>query len=136
MSGPHIVYVIDDDPAQLASLDFLLQTIGIACRPYRIAGAFLRDVETLKPGCVLTDFNMPGLSGLDLQAALLERRNDWPVIFMAGIGKVPVIVLAIKRGAVEFIEKPFCEERLLAALHAGFVKLRNSSTLAHRPEQV
>ena len=135
MSGPHIVYAIDDDPELLASVDFLLQTMGIACRSYRSAEEFLCDVGTLEPGCVLTDFRMPGLSGLDLQCALLKRRCDWPVIFMTGIGEIAIVVLAIKRGAVEFMEKPFGDERLLAALHAGFVKLRNSPAFAPRPAQ-
>ena len=69
---------------------------------------------------------MPGLSGLDLQAELLRRGFDWPIVFMTGHGGIPNVVRAMKNGAVEFIEKPFTDERLIAALHAGFVALKKN----------
>lgn len=118
--GQNIVYIIDDDEDVRASAAFLLDSFGISCRTFDRADIFLDTLASLPPGCILSDLRMPGLSGLDLQTELLRRSFDWPLIFMTGHGDIPTVVHALKKGALEFIEKPFTDERLLAVLNDGF----------------
>jgi two-component system response regulator FixJ len=119
-----VVHVVDDDEAVRGSLRFLLEAAGFAVRTHATAEAFLRAVEAEEPiGCVLTDLRMPGLGGLELQAQLLADRRRIPVIVITGHGDVPSAVRAMKEGALDFLEKPFDDEQLLAtvcrALEAG-----------------
>lgn len=112
-----VVHVIDDDEAVRASLEFLLGTIGRTVRTYQSAEAFLASPEGADRGCVITDVRMPGMSGLDLLRRMkAEGRGNFPVIVITGHGDVPLAVEAMKAGAIDFIEKPFAEERLFAAL--------------------
>jgi two-component system response regulator FixJ len=117
MSANLCIHVIDDDEAVRASLAFMLSASGRAVRTHDSADAFLAAMDP-GPGCVLTDIRMPGMSGLDLLQKLAASRPDLPVIVMTGHGDVPLAVEAMKAGAVDFIEKPFEEDRLLAALDA------------------
>ncbi len=114
--GLELVHVVDDDPAMRASLAFLLETAGYAVRLYESGTALLERLATLVSGCVLTDIRMPGLDGLDLIRHLHETGNTLPVVVMTGYGDVPLAVEAMKRGACDFIEKPFDDEVLLRAL--------------------
>lgn len=118
-----LVYVVDDDKDVLGSIGCLLRSLRLDCRTYNSGEALLAAIASLPPGCILTDLRMPGLSGLELQAELLRRGFNWPIVFMTGHGDTPTVVQAIQKGAVEFIEKPFSDERLLSALHAGFASL-------------
>lgn len=120
-----IVYVIDDEADLRESSCFLLAALGLNCVQYPSGTAFLEDVETLEPGCILLDVVMRSMGGLEVQAELRRRGIVWPIVFMSGHQDVPTIVSAVKNGAVEFLEKPFSDEALLAALHRGFVKLRD-----------
>jgi two-component system response regulator FixJ len=113
------VHVIDDDEAVRDSLAFLLDSAGLAARCHDSAEAFLRLAPELKAGCVLTDVRMPGMDGLALQRRLGELGVRLPVIVMTGHGEVPIAVQALKAGAVDFIEKPFDDETLLAAVRAA-----------------
>jgi two-component system response regulator FixJ len=113
------VHVVDDDEAVRQSLEFLLDSAGIPVRAYDSAAAFLRVAGTLRDGCVLTDVRMPEIDGLALQRALLDQGIRLPVIVMTGHGDVPVAVQALKAGAADFIEKPFDDEALLAAVRAA-----------------
>lgn len=124
MGKQHFVYVVDDDPDLLDSIAFELTSLDMKCRRFSSAEGFLSVAAELEPGCILTDLNMPRMSGLELQSELLKRCLDWPLIFMTGAGEIGSAVHAIKRGAIEFIEKPFSENALLSALHQGFVELR------------
>ena len=126
----HFVYVVDDELPFRRSSCFLIGALGLTCFQYPDGATFLRDVETLKPGCVLLDVFMEPVGGLEVQNELLRRGIDWPIVFMSGASDVPIIVEAVRKGAVEFLEKPFTEEELLAALHRGFVKLRSSEARA------
>jgi two-component system response regulator FixJ len=114
-----VVHIIDDDEAVRHSLAFLLVSSGFAVRSYASATLFLEGLSSVQPGCVVTDVRMPGLSGLDLQRELLSRRIGLPVIVMTGHGDVPLAVEAMKAGAVDFIEKPFSEEKIISAIQAG-----------------
>ncbi|MCF4129878.1 response regulator FixJ [Methylobacterium sp. SyP6R] len=148
-----LVHVVDDDPAMRDSLAFLLDTAGYAVRLYATGLELLdRLARFAAPvsGCVLTDIRMPGIDGLTLLRRLREAGNRLPVIVMTGHGDVPLAVEAMKRGARDFIEKPFDDEVLLRALRAALAPdppaagsdpavqdfLRRVATLSERERQV
>lgn len=128
-----LVYIVDDDGQVLTSVGFLLQTLKIRCRTFAGAEIFLDSVDSLEPGCIISDLNMPGMSGLQLQEELLKSSLDWPFILMSGQGDIPAVVQTVKKGAIEFLEKPFSEESLLAALHSGFHLLADRPRLLLEP---
>jgi two-component system response regulator FixJ len=111
-----LVHVVDDDPAVRDSLSLLLQSAGFSVRAYASAAAFLGAASDRVAGCVLTDVQMPELNGLELQRRMSELGIRLPVIVMTGHGDVPIAVQALKAGALDFLEKPFEEEHLLAAV--------------------
>jgi two-component system, LuxR family, response regulator FixJ len=123
----HRVYVIDDQPELRESSCFLLTSLGLTCVQYPEGPEFLDEVDRLEPGCILLDLVMHEMDGLEVQQELKRRRVSWPIIFMSGHDDIPAVISAVKNGAVEFLEKPFSEEELLAALHRGFVQLREGS---------
>ncbi|AWB23075.1 DNA-binding response regulator [Methylobacterium currus] len=114
-----LVHVVDDDPAMRDSLAFLLETSGFGVRLYETGTDLLASAATLASGCVLTDIRMPGIDGLDLIRRLREAGHALPIIVMTGHGDIPLAVEAMKRGACDFIEKPFDDEVLLGALRTA-----------------
>jgi two-component system response regulator FixJ len=116
------IYVIDDDEAVRDSLEFLLKSAGITVRGFDSAKAFLEIMPEVKSGCVITDVRMPGITGIDLLRKLNEAKRDLPVIVITGHGDVALAVEAMKIGAVDFLEKPFDEDHLLAAVRAALDK--------------
>ena len=113
-----IVHVIDDDEGMRASLAFLLETAGMQARLYGSGEEYLAAPEP-EAGCVITDVRMPGMNGLDLMAALNARGATLPVIVITGHGDVPLAVEAMKCGARDFIEKPFNDNTLIAAVRSA-----------------
>jgi len=111
-----VVHVIDDDENVRHALAFLLTTAGMAVRVHESGTKFLEQAGNLQGGCILTDIRMPGIDGLALQRRLIELGVRLPVIVMTGHADVPLAVEAMKSGAVDFIEKPFDDEVLLAAI--------------------
>jgi two-component system response regulator FixJ len=114
-----LVHVIDDDEAVRESLSLLLETAGRSVRTYASATAFLGALPNAGAGCVLTDVQMPGLNGLELQRRLAELGIKLPVIIMTGQGDVAIAVEALKAGARDFLEKPLDEGQLLAAISSA-----------------
>jgi len=114
MSGRPIVYVVDDDEALRASLRLLLETEGLTVADFGRADAFLAVCDEASRGCLISDIQMPGLNGLELQSTLEERGIGMPVIMLTGQADVPAAVQSLKAGAFDFIEKPFDPEALLA----------------------
>jgi two-component system response regulator FixJ len=114
MANEQIVHVVDDDEAVRESLRFVLEAEGLQVATYASAGRFLEAAPRMAAGCVLVDIRMPGMSGLELQDRLVADGFPLPVIIMTGHGEVPIAVRAMKAGAVDFIEKPFDDEILLA----------------------
>lgn len=122
-SRPRCVYVIDDDSMVRRSLSFALTTAGFEVRAFLCGQDFLTEAETLAPGCVLLDVRMPGISGLDVLDALADRVHRFAVLIMTGHGDVDTAVTAMKRGARDFLEKPFTDQALLDILDTLFVAL-------------
>ena len=112
---PPRVAIIDDDTAVVRAVTFQLEGHGYAVAGFPNAEAFLQDAG-VEVDCALVDVRMPGMSGLQLQAALADSRPALPLVFMTGHGDVEIAVQAMKAGAVDFIEKPFEEDTLLDAL--------------------
>lgn len=105
-------YLIDDDEAIRDALTWLLGSRGIQSRCWDSAEAFLADYRTEMSGCLILDMRMVGMTGLELFDRLLEQRCAMPVIFLTGHADVPLAVAALKRGAFDFIEKPFNDNEL------------------------
>ena len=111
------VFVVDDDAAVRDALTQLLAAGGYAVEGYESAEAFLAACDPDRPGCVVLDIQMAGMSGLELQAAMAERHFRQPIIFLSGHGTVNMAVQACKHGAFDFLEKPVEGSTLLARVH-------------------
>jgi len=116
--GP-IVHVIDDDEAARDSLAFLLGTAKISVHTYESAVAFLKVAADVRSGCIITDVRMPELNGIDLLRRLKELKISVPVIVVTGHGDVALAVEAMKVGAADFLEKPFDDDAMLAAVRSA-----------------
>jgi FixJ family two-component response regulator len=116
------IHVVDDDDSFRAAVMRLLRTAGYEVLGYPSAGAFLLGEQGTAPGCVVLDVNMPGPSGLDLQAAFAARADALPIIFLTGRGDIPMSVRAMKAGAVDFLTKPVQPEALLSAVRSALAK--------------
>ncbi len=116
MSDIAVVHLIDDDERLRDALAVVLTKAGFAVRVYEAANRFLDELPTIRRGCVVTDMQMPGIDGLELQRLLNARHIDVPIIVMTGHGDVPSAVTAMKAGAVEFIQKPFKSDVLVSAI--------------------
>jgi two-component system, LuxR family, response regulator FixJ len=117
-----IVHIIDDDEAVRESVEFLFRSAQFEVRVYESAPAFLSKVSDAPTGCVVTDVRMPEVSGIDLLRRLKELKSTLPVIVMTGHGDVPLAVEAMKAGAVDFIEKPFDDDVMLAAVRSALTR--------------
>jgi two-component system response regulator FixJ len=119
MRSDDVVHVIDDDEAMRNSLAFLLRAAKVEVQTYESASTFLESLPKIKPGCIVTDVRMPGMSGIDLLKRLHQLKVAMPVIVITGHGDVPLAVEAMKGGAADFLEKPFDDDALLAAIRAA-----------------
>jgi two-component system response regulator FixJ len=117
MQTEAIIYVIDDDEAVRQSLEFLLKTAGVAVRSFDSAKAFLDILPQVGFGCIITDVRMPEITGIDLLRKVKEVNRDLPVIVITGHCDISLAVEAMKIGAADFLEKPFDDDHLLAAVH-------------------
>ena len=108
------VYVVDDDEAVRDSLQWLLEGKGYRVHCYESAESFLSRFDARDVGCLIVDIRMEGMSGLELQEQLIERQSPLPIVFITGHGDVPMAVETMKKGAMDFIQKPFDEAQLLA----------------------
>ncbi len=118
------IYIVDDDEALRDSLVWLLESSGYVVCAYESAEVFLDDYSDSMTGCLVLDVRMPGMSGLELFEALRERHSTLPVIFITGHGDVPMAVAAVKRGAVDFIEKPFGDRDMLGLIEDSLARER------------
>ncbi|MDT3736856.1 MAG: response regulator [Denitratisoma sp.] len=108
------VFIVDDDQAVARSLRWLIETVRLRVETFASAQAFLDGYDASKPGCLVLDVRMPGMSGLELQERLAARRSyHVPIIFITGHGDVQMAVRAVQAGAFDFVEKPFNDQDLL-----------------------
>lgn len=114
---PATVFVVDDDEPVRDAIAMLLDTVDIPHETFPSAQAFLDAYRPERRGCLVLDIRMPGMSGLELQEHLLEVGSPIPIVFITGHGDVPMAVEAMKRGALDFIRKPFRDQELLDRIH-------------------
>ena len=130
------VFVVDDDPAMRESLSFLVGSVGLAVECFANARDFLDRYDEQRDGCLVLDVRMPGMSGLELQEKLTDRGVDIPIVMITGFGDVPMAVRALKRGAMDFIEKPFTDQDLLDRIHEAIEVDRKRRTDRARRDEV
>jgi len=119
MSTKVLIHIVDDDPAVRDSLAFVLGTAGWEVRSYASGPALLEQLETLEPGLIITDVRMPGMTGLELIERLKNLGARHPIIVLTGHADVAMAVGAMKAGVIDFLEKPFNDDALLAAVQRG-----------------
>ncbi len=120
------VFLVDDDPSVLRGLERLLRAAGFGVRGFASPQAFLEQHDPALPGCAVLDLAMDGLSGLELQRALVARGADRPVIFLTGRGDIAASVTAMKAGATDFLTKPVAAKDLVTAVRLGIEKDRQA----------
>jgi two-component system response regulator FixJ len=121
------IYVIDDDEAMRDSLNFLLDSVGYKVTLFETATSFLEALPGLEFGCIVSDVRMPGIDGIELLKRMKAASSRFPILIMTGHGDVPLAVEAMKLGAVDFLEKPFEDERLIAMIDGA---MRQADTTA------
>jgi len=130
------IHIVDDDEAFRDSLLWLLESHDYSIACHDSAEGFLHSYRPAQgTGCLILDIRMPGMSGLELYDELQARGNTWPVIFITGHGDVPMAVQAVKRGAHDFLEKPFNQEALLAAVDSALASAANQAQSAQEAGQ-
>ncbi|GAA0336486.1 response regulator FixJ [Sphingomonas oligophenolica] len=133
-----LVHVVDDEEAIRRSLGFLLRTSGFSVSVHESGVAFLKEVKTAEPGCILLDVRMPDMDGLAVQEELNARGVTMPVIVLTGHGDISIAVRAMKAGAVDFLEKPFEKPLLMDAIDRAFERLerREEAAVSEHDAQV
>lgn len=119
MTTKGYVYVIDDDAAMRDSLNFLLESSGFGVTLFENAKDFIDALPGLAFGCVVSDVRMPGIDGIELLKRMKARNSPFPILIMTGHGDVPLAVEAMKLGAVDFLEKPFEDDRLITMIETA-----------------
>ena len=129
------VYVVDDDEAVRDSLQWLLEGKGYRVRCFESAESFLSRYDAREVACLIVDIRMGGMSGLELQSRLMETRSPLPIVFITGHGDVPMAVDTMKKGAMDFIQKPFDEtalvslvERMLTQANESFAEYQQAAS--------
>ena len=121
-----VVSIVDDDALVRDSLEQLIRSVGLHAESFSSAREFLDVERPDKPGCLVLDIRMPGLSGLDLQQELAKRGYSIPIIFITGHGSVPMSVRAMKAGAIDFLQKPFEDHELLYVIQLAIEQSRQA----------
>jgi FixJ family two-component response regulator len=123
-----VVYVVDDDASIRRALEALFDSVGLATRSYAAARDFMSASLADKPGCIVIDIRLPDMNGLEFQAQLTHMGVCLPVVMMTGYGDVPMSVRAMKRGAVDFLSKPFRDQDMLDAVMTAIERDRRRRT--------
>ena len=113
MNEDQTIFIIDDEKSVRDSIKLLMESIGLNAQVFASAQEYLDQFDADAPGCLITDIRMPMMSGLDLQQKLSEKALHPPIIMITGHGDVPMAVSAIQQGAIDFVEKPFNNQKLL-----------------------
>jgi two-component system response regulator FixJ len=128
MTTKRMIHLVDDEEAIRQSTGFMLRAAGFEVTTYVSGDEFLEAIGSAAPGCVLLDIRMPGTDGLEVQRLMAERGIDLPVVVLTGHGDISLSVRAIKRGAIDFLEKPFEKIALLRAIDEAFQRLASAGT--------
>jgi FixJ family two-component response regulator len=123
-----MVHVVDDDASLRVAMESLFESVGLATRTYGTARDFLNAPVTDTPGCVVVDVRLPDMNGLEFQAQLTQTGVHLPVVMITGYGDIPMSVRAMKRGAVDFLAKPFRDQDMLDAVIAAIERDRQRRT--------
>ena len=123
---PPTVYIVDDNESFLKALGLAVQTHGYPVRTFTSGQAFLEGVDPSQPGCLVLDVRMPGMSGLELQSRIADMGLPLVVVIMTGHGDVPIAVEAMKKGAFDFIQKPFRNDLLLESIDRALDSLNQT----------
>ena len=123
-----IVHVVDDDESMRGALEGLFESVGLDTQGYAAARDFLSIELADRPGCIVIDIRLPDMNGLDFQAQLTDIGVRLPVVMMTGYGDIPMSVRAMKRGAVDFLSKPFHDQDMLDAVMAAIQRDRARRT--------
>ncbi|MEQ8312751.1 MAG: response regulator transcription factor [Gammaproteobacteria bacterium] len=115
------VHVVDDDEAARDALEMLIRSIGLPVKSFNSAISFLDQYDNEARGCLLLDIRMPSMSGLELQDELIARNSSLSIIFITGHGDIPMAVRAIKKGAIDFISKPFRDQDLIECIQRALL---------------
>jgi two-component system, LuxR family, response regulator FixJ len=134
MSNASVIHVIDDDPIIRDSVGLVLARNGFCVQTHDSASQFLDHVDPDNTGCVITDVCMPGMSGIELLGKIKERGLLFPVVVITGNADIPLAVQAIKKGAVDFIEKPFDDEALLSSLRQALTQDNDIEALERKKD--
>jgi two-component system response regulator FixJ len=131
-AAERLVHIVDDDAAVRRSVGFMLKTSGHRVETYESGTELLGRAGGLEDGCILLDIRMPGMDGMEVQQALQDKGVALPVIIMTGHGDVGLAVKAMKAGAIDFIEKPFEKQTLLASIDEAFRRLSRREATGDR----
>ena len=131
-----VVHVVDDDASLCGALESLFESVGLDTLTYGAARDFLNASLADQPGCIVIDIRLPDMSGLEFQAQLTQVGVRLPVIMMTGYGDIPMTVRAMKRGAVDFLSKPFRDQDMLDAVMAAIERDRQRRTADDNASQV
>ena len=123
-TADQVVLVIDDDPSVRAAITSLIKAVGLRCQTFASGHEFLEAELPDVPRCLVLDVRLPGLSGLNLQRELSQKKIQIPIIFVTGYGDIPMTVQAMKAGAIEFLTKPFRDQDLLDAIEQAIQRDR------------
>jgi FixJ family two-component response regulator len=119
-----IVHVVDDDASMRSALEDLFDSVGLQTRTYATADAFLSVETANRPGCIVLDVRLPDMNGLEFQTRLIQTGIGIPVVMMTGFGDIPMSVHAMKRGAIDFLAKPFRDQDMLDAVMSAIERDR------------
>ena len=124
-----VVHVVDDDASVRGALEELFESVGLDARTYAAEGDFLAAELVDEPGCIVIDVRLPDMNGLDFHTRLIQQGVRLPVVMITGYGDIPMSVRAMKRGAVDFLPKPFRDQDMLDAVMAAIERDRRRRTV-------
>jgi FixJ family two-component response regulator len=131
-----VVHIVDDDASMRGALEGLFDSVGLGSQSYAAAGDFLSKSNTDKPGCIVLDIRLPDMNGLEFQNQLAQMGVRLPVIILTGYGDISMTVRAMKRGAVDFLSKPFRDQDLIDAVLTAVERDRQRRKSDHDVSQL
>jgi FixJ family two-component response regulator len=131
-----IVHVVDDDASMRSALEGLFDSVGLQTQTYATADDFLSAKAVNRPGCIVLDVRLPDMNGLEFQTRLIQTGVGIPVVMMTGFGDIPMSVRAMKRGAIDFLPKPFHDQDMLDAVMAAIERDRQRRIVENDDSQL